>query len=226
MTEATLVWCDANQLSGDLGPALQLCLPEAELRAWRNLRHPDRAWEFLVGRVLLRNHLSRATNCTPRELPISIAEGGKPFLDGELASTGLEFSLSHSHGLIVVGWSYGAPIGVDVVRSGLVPLDARLLARRYLLSEEAAWVLAVPEETELRFQSLFAQKEAFLKCSGSGLRVELSTAHAELGFGPALDKRCFLTKLQTINGPAIVAAASAQRISSWKLIQTLNPLRP
>jgi 4'-phosphopantetheinyl transferase len=224
MTEVTLVWCDTSQLSREVSPSLQAHLPDAELHTWQSLRHPDRSWEFLVARVLLRNVLSQLINCAPKEVPIAIAKGGKPFLEGALASTGLEFNLSHSHGLVVVGWCYGAPVGVDVVRVGKVPLDAPLLARQYLLAQESAWVLAVPEEAELRFLSLFAQKEAFLKCSGSGLRVELSGAEAVLGFGPALDSRCFLTRLDTISGPAIVAAASADSVSRWKLFQTLGPL--
>ena len=52
--------------------------------------------EFVVGRALLRVLAGAASACGPREVTVALGEFGKPRVEG------VEFSVAHSHGLVLL----------------------------------------------------------------------------------------------------------------------------
>jgi 4'-phosphopantetheinyl transferase len=87
-----------------------LILSETEkLRARKFLKIQD-SLRFKLGRLLVRNRLSKELGLTPENVPILINSLGRPICS---IRNSLNFSISHAGSLVVVGWS-DLPIGVDI----------------------------------------------------------------------------------------------------------------
>lgn len=98
--------------------------------------------------------------------PPLVARGahGKPYLPDKSA----HFSLSHT-GQFVFLLTAAAPVGLDAQ-----PIDGSRprVARRCFTPSEQAWLSADPEQ---RFARLWAMKEAYLKYTGFGLVLPMSS---------------------------------------------------
>ena len=128
---------------------------------------------WTAARVLLREVLGRATRTAAADVPIRVGEHGKPMVDG------LEFSLSHSGSLVLIG--VGAlPLGVDVEG---IP-DDRAVAQigASLHPWETMGLRGLPsEERPGAFTRVWVRKEAMCKALGIGLLRGLSRDY--VGFG-------------------------------------------
>ena len=124
---------------------------------------------FIRGRAFLREVL--ATFCgsgSPGELPLAIGEDGKPLVpDSPVA-----FNLSHSGDIAVLGVAPMREIGVDVECFDR-RVECLALARRYFAPSEIAAMEALngPAQRELFFR-LWTSKEAAMKATGEGLRID------------------------------------------------------
>lgn len=120
---------------------------------------------FLVAATLVRVLLGESLGIAPDAVPVDRRCGhcgrahGAPRVDGG----GLRVSVAHSADVVVVASAAGVRVGVDVERA---PSAARLadLRRGALDSVESA-------PTAADFASVWARKEAVLKCTGDGLQV-------------------------------------------------------
>ncbi|MFT3790460.1 MAG: 4'-phosphopantetheinyl transferase superfamily protein [Rudaea sp.] len=103
------------------------------------------------------------------DLRLERDDAGKP----HLAGAELQFNLSHSHEMLLIGLSRSQPLGVDI------ECGARLrpwpdIARRYFTAEEAAALAALPADRLPRsFLALWSAKEAVLKAIGRGIAFGL-----------------------------------------------------
>ncbi len=123
--------------------------------------------------TLIASHsrLSQALRALGRE-PHSVlrAENGRPYLPGD----NLEFNLSHTHdrAVLALGFSSGLreALGVDLE---WIPrkVDYLQLASRFFTESERLWI----GSSRPRFFEVWTRKEAVLKSSGLGLRVELDS---------------------------------------------------
>lgn len=119
---------------------------------------------FVQSRCLLRRILARHLAVSPEGLAFRYTEEGKPFLGAE---HGLEFSLSHSGSLLLLGVAREA-VGVDI--EGVRPMpDLEAVARLVFTPEEMAFLEEDPPGGRLEaFFRLWAGKEALLKGLGVG----------------------------------------------------------
>ena len=111
----------------------------------------------------------------------------------------LEFSLSHTRGLVVCAVALGNQVGVDVEsRQRQRTLSPLLLARRYFAPAESAVLARLPPEEQLgAFLAFWTLKEGFVKACGSGLARPLGDFAFSLfadrppmiSFAPALPDR-------------------------------------
>src|SRR5690606_8346064 len=111
----------------------------------------------LLAHGALRHFLAPLLGCTPRAVPITQLEHGKPVLD--LGDADLHFSLSHSGERVLIG-SADRTVGVDI--------EAMRLAVKPGLGEHCS----VPSErfglkSDLDFYALWCGKEAALKHAGT-----------------------------------------------------------
>jgi len=172
-------------------------------RRFRFARHRR---QFAVTRALVRTTLSRYSHIKPHQWRFDKNPYGRPGIKPPQNSSGLEFNLSHTDGLIVCAVTQGAPnsecaIGVDVEnieRKG----TAIEIAERFFSDRETADLRNVPEKARrLRFFDYWTLKEAYIKARGMGLTIPLKqfSFHIShlvplaISFAPELedDPRCW-----------------------------------
>jgi 4'-phosphopantetheinyl transferase len=162
-------------------PALaQLLSDDERARAARFLVE-GHARRFMVAHARLRQQLAAELNMAPADLTFATGEHGKPRLAAEQAGAGLEFNLSHSGSLGLVGWAWKRAIGVDIEFWRPTTDEAALVRRFFSASEIAAYErLAPPQRTEAFF-NCWSRKEAYVKAVGRGLGLPLDSFDVSLG---------------------------------------------
>ncbi|HNT80437.1 MAG TPA: 4'-phosphopantetheinyl transferase superfamily protein [Bacteroidia bacterium] len=131
-------------------------------KAERHIRPADR-WIRIVSRSIARIILSYNIGCSPNELEIDVSEKGKPYLRKH---SNWHFNVSHSAGLVLIYISSSNPVGCDVeeIKNSF---DYSQIVHRFF-SEKEKTRLTETNQHELFFR-LWSEKEAFLKCIGSGV---------------------------------------------------------
>jgi 4'-phosphopantetheinyl transferase len=158
--------------------------------------------EFAVGRGLLRRLLGQALGCAPRSIAFSLGEHGKPGV------AGVEFNVSHSHGLVAIALCGSAAVGVDV--EWMDPsIEALEIAQDTFAPEEVERIrLAEGGERVRAFYDTWARKEAVVKAHGGGLTVALasfcvpmqSAGEARVRFKPEVQDSYFVRPLAVGEG--------------------------
>ncbi len=126
--------------------------------------------QFAQTRVMLRRLCSRyAPQIRPAQWLFERSAQGKLSLHPQFSSVALQFSLSHTRGLMAIAFSGGMSVGVDFER-----LDRRgpfkALAARYFSTQEADALSALKDPLQaIRFLDLWTLKEASAKARGTGL---------------------------------------------------------
>ncbi|MCB2175169.1 MAG: 4'-phosphopantetheinyl transferase superfamily protein [Actinomycetales bacterium] len=145
--------------------------PAEQQRAARYRDDRARA-QFVTGAILLRHAAGAALGVPADGVAVDRTcdrcgkQHGRPRLPG----TGLEASVSHSGGLVLVAVSTGPAVGVDVEEVALRPgLDPLALAARTCSQDERRHISDVRG-----FVTYWTRKEAVLKATGEGLRVPLT----------------------------------------------------
>ncbi|MGW5424725.1 4'-phosphopantetheinyl transferase family protein [Streptomyces sp. NPDC003943] len=145
---------------------LSVLLDERERRVYESLTEERVRAQYVTAHALLRTVLGEVLDRDPVSLSFDKGPHGKPYLAG----APVEFSLSHSGELVAVALSLQAPVGVDVER---VPEPSAELPLPVLSPAERAEYDKVPEpERAAAFATYWVRKEAVLKATGEGLRVD------------------------------------------------------
>ena len=114
--------------------------------------------------------------CGPREVTIGVGEFGKPRVEG------LEFSVAHSHGRVVLALCREAALGVDVewVEREIEALE---IAQSTFAPGEMKRIeqAAVGAERTRAFFAVWTRKEAIVKAHGQGLTIPLESFEAPQG---------------------------------------------
>jgi 4'-phosphopantetheinyl transferase len=139
---------------------------------------------FVVSRGVLRVLLGRYLRVQPGSLVFAYNPHGKPFLVG---TAGVRFSVSRSHGLVLLAFVRDRDIGVDVE---LLREDLGLeeIAARFFSAREAATLRSLPNGVRKEaFFACWTRKEAFAKAKGRGLTLPFNRFEVTLTPGePAM----------------------------------------
>ncbi|MBP0020247.1 MAG: 4'-phosphopantetheinyl transferase superfamily protein [Cyanobacteria bacterium SBLK] len=145
--------------------ALEKLLEEEEQAKAKRFHFSKDRDRYILGRGLLRLLLGHYLQQDPQSLQFAYSAKGKPFLKDEA----VQFNLSHSGDLIVLGMSRDRAIGVDVEQIHPLP-DALKLARRFFCEAEWEKIRTLPSNlTSRAFFTAWTRKEAFLKATGDGI---------------------------------------------------------
>jgi 4'-phosphopantetheinyl transferase len=155
-----------NQSEKVISELDKILSPDERERASRFLREKSRL-EFIVSRGLLRKILAQYTNLETSDLIFIYSENGKPSLAPQLRRS-LFFNVSHSAGLVLFAFSAQCEVGIDVEQIRPIS-EADEIAERFFSHEEALKIKAETERKSEIFYQLWTRKEAFLKCSGTGI---------------------------------------------------------
>jgi 4'-phosphopantetheinyl transferase len=157
----------ADLVGGAPPPASWMTADES--RRLDALRAPSRAAQFVAGRWLARQLLSRHLGCCWRQWALTAPEDGPPVANGPGPAS---LSISHSGDHVACAVSAGAAIGIDI--ESVVPrngLGALILAVSSAAERAALPALQGDDEAALReaFFILWTAKEAWLKRNGGEL---------------------------------------------------------
>ncbi len=146
-----------------------LSAPE-RVRAGR-IRHHEAWRQFVLTRGLLRLMLAHVTGAEPAGFDIDDGGGNAPYLAHN--SWKLSFNVSHSHDCVAVAVGDEA-LGIDIERVG--PDGAwRPLAEVCFHPLEQAFLAGLPETTRAEgFTGIWTRKEARIKATGEGFRIDTS----------------------------------------------------
>ena len=211
--KVSLWWTGLDASDDDAFARLSSWLAPAEhARAARFGRDSLRR-RYVIGRACLRWALARALSTAPEAVPIVRGPRGRPRLE---ADTDIDFNISHTEGVALIGVARGLRIGVDVERADR-DVHADGLARKFLTPAEQATLAPLEASARrARFLRYWTCKEAMSKATGDGLsapfrELELLVGDAvELLRGPApYEPPCW--RLHAVAVPAAYIATVALR---------------
>jgi 4'-phosphopantetheinyl transferase len=166
-------------------PAAELLSPAELARAARLMRESD-GDRFIHSHAFLRRVLAGYIGIAPSEIDFAIGKWGKPQISDHQRSQPIEFSLSHSVDVTLVGVASGFPVGVDVEAVRRVD-DYEGLAERFFADTEYRALRSLPELDRLRgFFACWTVKEAVVKALGTGLSTPLKAFEVALGADPTV----------------------------------------
>jgi len=131
-----------------------------QFRFFRDMRN------CLLGDVLARVEICRATGLSNKQLEFSTNLYGKPFL---LNNYHTHFNISHA-GNYVACVVTDEPVGIDME---LIKSADLRIAERFFAPDETAYIMA--DEQTLRFYETWTMKESRIKWEGVGLNKSMSS---------------------------------------------------
>ena len=159
---------NADALPEALLVDLERLLTTAERQALRQRRPGADRSRHLAGRALVRLVLGTLLQHPAQTLPLERNAHGKPRL-APGPWPGLQFNLSHSGSLLLLGVHRQRPIGVDLERHRH-NLRWQRIARRYFCPATVQALEATPDDQQVpAFSAAWCELEASLKAEGRGL---------------------------------------------------------
>jgi 4'-phosphopantetheinyl transferase len=133
-----------------------------------------------MGRHALRVALAAHCGQAAPDLRIGTNAFGKPRL---VDWPKLQFNVSHSEQLAIIGISHVASVGVDIERLRANCSNADMVRAHFTADEAATWHQAPPSERDHVFLTVWTRKEACLKAWGVGLSLAPRDVRVGLGTG-------------------------------------------
>jgi hypothetical protein len=109
---ATYVWWVDLQAADEMVDCVGPLLSREERSRADRIANNEAHREFVMTRSVLRLLLARYVGCAPEGLPLVIGPYGKLAVDA--VGIGVEFNVTHSHGLALIGLSRHRHVGVDL----------------------------------------------------------------------------------------------------------------
>ena len=185
------VWFAASDVfwNDDLARRFLMLLSTDELaRNERAAVDADRRL-YVAAHGLVRLILTEYAPAPPASWRFLSGPFGKPTAIDDAGRTPVQFSLSHTRGMVAIALTRSCPVGVDVEEMIDQPLDD--LKRMVLGEHEAADLLAhLPEMHTRRFLEFWTLKEAYLKARGVGLQQPPGEIEFQLEPGKRPTIRC------------------------------------
>jgi len=175
------LWCTYISDIGDasLWPRYDALVSEDERARQARFRFARDRRRFLVTRALVRTVLSRYAAVRPERWTFSTGPHGRPSISTPHLPA-LEFNISHSADLVVLGITSDRALGIDVESMEAREVDIDGLDRYFAPQESAALLALAPPERRRRFFDLWTLKESYIKARGMGLAIALDSFRFEL----------------------------------------------
>jgi 4'-phosphopantetheinyl transferase len=161
---AVEVW--TSRLDGLPIDVCRASLTIEELERARRFSSTLDAERFVKRRAVRRVLLGRLTGLGAIDLHLATQVNGKPYL---VEAPGVAFSASHSEGVMLLAFSNGGPVGIDVERIVCEAVDASISSVAFS-GDESDLLYSLPAPARCRtFYRWWVRKEAIAKGSGEGL---------------------------------------------------------
>jgi len=174
-------------------------LAEDEWARANRFRFDKHRRQYVVGRGALRALLAAYLETRPEKIQFTYGPRGKPFLAASHGAGELQFNLTNSDELALVGFVRGPEIGVDVEYLRQMS-DCEQIAERFFSLSERQVLRGIPFPAKQEaFFNCWTRKEAYLKAVGEGLAAPLDSFDVTLALGEA-------PRMLTLEGDAARAA--------------------
>ena len=176
------LWCTYISEIGDdsLWARYDALLSADERARQARLRFAKDQRRHLVTRVLARTVLSRYAAVRPQDWAFAAGAHGRPVISAPSPAPALEFNISHSADLVMLGVTSGRTLGIDTESVAARDADIAGLDRYFAPQESAALLALPPRERRRRFFELWTLKESYIKARGMGLAIALDAFRFEL----------------------------------------------
>lgn len=154
------------------GVLREILSPDERARAEGFHFEADRV-RYVVARGSLRLLLGRYHRQDPSSLAFAYGKHGKPELGNPVDPEVVRFNVSHSGKWVLLGFTLGREVGVDVERIRPVPRLEKIAEERFTSAESRRLVGLPPDQRVRAFFSCWTRKEACLKALGTGLYARL-----------------------------------------------------
>lgn len=203
------LWC--YELSYDpIWLVAESCLDADEQSKLAQFKRPADQSRFAESHIFLREVLAHYLKIAPQQISYARTGSDKPHLVAPLAHHQIEFNLSHSGDLVLVGVRKNIAVGVDVECIDRTR-DCLSIAKRFFCEEEYQRLLTLSAEKQTTaFFRLWALKEAIVKALGQGIVEGLSS----FSVLPMLDR-----DVTQDNYSESVVLNSAQRDKVWHVAE-------
>ncbi len=158
----TIYYSNIDKLSDSLFETFLSSLPEAIQESIMRFKFMKDRKLKLLGRLLIK-YYHHINNISYHVSDIQFTDKGKPYLE-----QGIEFNISHSGKIVMVGFS-DYKIGVDIEKESGVGVDETYV---FFHPDEIKWIKDQPFPKKA-FLRLWTRKEAYLKATGTGISNNL-----------------------------------------------------
>jgi 4'-phosphopantetheinyl transferase len=166
-----LWWCSLATTPSSL-QRLESCLSDAERQRAARFGNPQLRSRYIAGRGALRTILGERLRVEPRLVDITRGMRGRPQLAG---FTTLDFNVSHTLDVALVGLAEDVRIGVDVECIDRV-INVDGIARKFMTAAERAHLGTLETDARRRrVLKLWTCKEAMSKATGDALSAPFSS---------------------------------------------------
>lgn len=151
---------------------------EERKRADRFVKEVDRR-RFVLGRGMLRYLSAAHFRVTPEQVKLGQTANGKPYVAFPTATAErrFEFNIAHSGDCVLIAWTLGRSVGIDVeALDRTAPIAFNEVAATAFSGDECAVLLnAAPGHIADIFFRIWVRKEAVLKAEGCGIGGQLQS---------------------------------------------------
>ncbi len=163
-----LWWIVLDVTDENLQTFISLLSESEKIKADR-FKFPQHQRRYQAVHGILRIILGRYLKLDPTQINFTHSDRGKPYLTDACNPVNLQFNLSHSENMALVGISRDRRIGVDLEKMRPMENAEQLAERFFCASEYALLTQAIPAERDKLFFQLWTAKEAYLKATGEGI---------------------------------------------------------
>jgi len=158
-------------------PQLRELLSPDELDRAARFRFPRHNAQFVLTRGTLRRLLASYAGISPQAIWFQYSEHEKP----KAAGTDIEFNVSHTDGMAILGFTRGRRLGLDIEKLR-TDFQTSEIAERFFSAAERAALRELPlDRRYLPFFRIWTRKEAYIKALGEGLSHPLHQFDVSLG---------------------------------------------
>jgi len=202
----------------------QMLSIDERIRAERFNFERDRR-RFTAARGILRRILGTYLTVEPSAVRFCYGRNGKPRLADTYGNGEICFSLSHSQGIALYGFSRGRQVGVDIESIRDFP-EMGEIARQFFSVNENEVFNGLPKSKKVyAFFKCWTRKEAFIKAIGDGLSYPLDMFDVSVHPGEPAEllrirgdaRKAARWSIQNVRPGPGLAAAFAVMGRSWRL---------
>lgn len=126
--------------------------------------------QFIISRAILKLLLASYTGQPVQSIQIKNDFNGKPYM---VDKSDILFNISHSGNALLLGFTMGAEIGVDIERTNRTINHSKIIPILFSESEHEAFNHLKDSDKRVRILKSWTSKEAFFKAKGFGLKFPM-----------------------------------------------------